>query len=146
MSDDRSYPPRPILGVGALILDRDAILLIQRGREPLRGFWSLPGGAVETGERLEAALRREVREETGLEVEVLRLVEVFERIMPDAKGATEHHYVLLDYLCRLKGGDARAGDDASDIRWIRRSELDRYELTAGTHTVIEKAFRESMVV
>lgn len=146
MSEDRSYPSRPVLGVGALILDGDSILLVQRGREPLRGWWSLPGGAVETGERLVSALRREVREETGLEVEVLQLFEVFERIMPDSSGAAQHHYVLMDYLCRVTGGDLRAGDDAMDVRWIPRAELDRYELTPGTLAVIEKAFREPLVV
>jgi 8-oxo-dGTP diphosphatase len=146
MSDDRSYPARPVLGVGALILEGDSVLLIQRGREPLRGYWSLPGGAVETGELLTDALRREVREETGLEVEVLRLVEVFERILPDEAGAVRHHYVLLDYLCRTTLGEARAGDDAMDVRWIPRSELSRYQITAGTLNVIEKAFRESLVV
>jgi mutator protein MutT len=146
MSEDRSYPPRPVLGVGALILDGDSILLVRRGKEPLRGYWSLPGGAVETGERLAQALRREVREETGLEVEVLQLFEVFERILPDDAGAAQHHYVLLDYLCRVAGGSARAGDDAMDVRWIPRSELDRFEITPGTQAVIEKAFREPLVV
>lgn len=146
MSEDRSYPSRPILGVGALILDGDSILLVQRGKEPLRGYWSLPGGAVETGERLGDALRREVREETGLEIEILQLFEVFERIMPDDAGIAQHHYVLLDYLCRASTGEARAGDDATDVRWIARSELDQYAVTPGTLAVIEKAFREPLVV
>jgi 8-oxo-dGTP diphosphatase len=146
MSEDRSYPPRPILGVGALILDGDSVLLVQRGNEPLRGYWSLPGGAVETGERLADALRREVREETGLEIEILQLFEVFERILPDESGAARHHYVLIDYLCRAVAGTARPGDDAMDVRWIPRSDLDGYEITPGTLAVIEKAFREPLVV
>lgn len=146
MNGDRSYPPRPVVGVGALILDGDSILLVRRGKEPLRGCWSLPGGAVETGERLADALRREVREETGLEVEVLRLFEVLERILPDDAGAPRHHYVLLDYLCRVTGGALCAGDDAMDVRWIRRADLGQYEITPGTQAVIEKAFREPLVV
>ena len=146
MSEDRSYPARPILGVGGLILDGDSILLVQRGKEPLRGYWSLPGGAVETGERLADALRREVREETGLEVEILQLFEVFERILPDDAGTARHHYVLIDYLCRVTAGEARPGDDAIDVRWISRVDLDRYEITPGTLAVIEKAFREPLVV
>jgi ADP-ribose pyrophosphatase YjhB (NUDIX family) len=129
-----------------LIFDGESILLVRRGKEPLRGYWSLPGGAVETGERLAEALRREVREETGLEIEILQLFEVFERIMPDDAGAAEHHYVLIDYLCRVTGGALRAGDDAMDVRWIPRAELDRYEVTPGTMAVIEKAFREPLVV
>lgn len=93
-----------MLGVGALIIQNGRILLVERGGEPLKGYWSLPGGAVETGERLEAALRREIREETGLEVDVLCMLEIFERIMPDEAGQAEYHYVLIDYLCRPAGG------------------------------------------
>lgn len=145
-ADNRSYPARPVLGVGALILREGAILLVERGKEPLRGFWSLPGGAVETGERVVDALVREVREETGLTVEALRLFEVFERILPDESGATKYHYVLLDYLCRVAGGTESAGDDAANVRWVQRAELEDYKLTTGTLPVIEKAFRESLFV
>jgi ADP-ribose pyrophosphatase YjhB (NUDIX family) len=144
--DDRLYPARPILGVGALILRGSEILLIERGREPLKGLWSLPGGAVETGETLADAVRREVLEETGLEVETGAVVEIFERILSDDDGRARHHYVLIDYLCRAVGGDLRAGDDASQVQWIKREHLTSYSLTAGTLPVIEKAFREYLVV
>ena len=96
----RRYPERPVLGVGALIFDGDRILLVQRGNEPYKGWWSLPGGGVETGERLEAAILREVREETGLAVEIVQLATIFERLMPDVEGRCEYHYVLIDYECR----------------------------------------------
>ncbi len=145
MTDSRSYPARPVLGVGALILNGGSILLVERGKEPLKGYWSLPGGAVETGESLETALMREVREETGMVVVVKRLVEVFERIIEDINGRAKYHYVLLDYLCEVTDGAERAGDDASDVRWIARQDLDTYRLTSGTLPVIEKAFRESLV-
>ena len=109
----RRYPDRPFLGVGALIVDGPNILLCRRGKEPYLGYWSLPGGAVELGEPVVEALLREVREETGLEVSIVRLAEIYERIAPDAEGRTEYHFVLLDYLCRVESGKLKAGDDAA---------------------------------
>lgn len=144
MSDVRRYPQRPILGVGAIVLDGDSVLLVERGKEPLKGYWSLPGGAVETGETVADALVREVREETGLDVTLGPLVEIFERIMTDAEGRTEYHYVLLDYLCRVRGGEACAGSDVSAVRWVKRADLGGVRLTSGTLPVVEKAFHGSM--
>ena len=113
---------------------------MERGREPLKDYWSLPGGAVETGERLEAAMRREVREETGLEVDVICLLEVFERIMLDPAGQPEYHYVLMDYLCQPAGGTLCAADDASGVAWFGPEEIARLKITEGTPAVIAKAF------
>lgn len=127
--------------MGALIIQGDRILLVERGHEPLKGWWSLPGGVVEAGERLEDAARREVREETGLEVEIVCLLEVFERIMRDAAGRPEYHYVLMDYLCRPVGGELCAADDASCVRWVTEQELLDLKITEGTPAVIAKAFR-----
>jgi 8-oxo-dGTP diphosphatase len=132
-----------VLGVGALTIEDGRILLVERGNAPLKGYWSLPGGGVETGERLEEAIRREVREETGLEIQVLELLEIFERIMPDAEGRIEYHYVLIDYICRPTGGDLCAATDASRCGWFREDELASLKITAGTVTVIEKAFRRA---
>ena len=140
--DDRRYPKRPLVGVGALIFHRGRILMAQRGKQPLRGWWSLPGGALETGESLADAVRREVLEETGLVVEPLRVFEIFERIMRDHAGAAEYHYVLIDYLCRVKGGELRAGDDACQVAWMRPGELKGLQITEGTLGVIERAFRK----
>jgi 8-oxo-dGTP diphosphatase len=140
--DDRRYPQRPLVGVGALILRRDRILMAQRGKEPLKGWWSLPGGALEIGELLADALRREVREETGLEVEPRGVFEIFERIMPDAAGAPEYHYVLIDYLCCITGGRLAAGDDVCAVEWVRRRDLPKLQITEGTLAVIERAFRK----
>jgi ADP-ribose pyrophosphatase YjhB (NUDIX family) len=139
-SDDRRYPRRPILGVGALILEGDSILLVQRGKAPLLGYWSLPGGAVETGERLADAIAREVLEETALTVEVGAMVEIFERLMPDADGETEYHYVLLDYLCKVTGGTPQAGDDSSAVAWVKQQDLHTLLITPGTLEVIERVF------
>ncbi len=136
----RQYPERPILGVGALIIEGDSILLVERGREPLKDWWSLPGGVVETGERLEEALRREVREETGLEIEIVCLLEIYERIMLDAAGVPQYHYVLMDYLCHPTGGTLCAADDASRVAWVTQPALSDLKITEGTPAVIAKAF------
>jgi len=138
----RRYPERPVLGVGALIFDGDRdgdrILLVQRGNEPYKGWWSLPGGGVETGERLEAAILREVREETGLEVEIVQLATIFERLMPDAEGRCEYHYVLIDYECRVTGGHLQAGDDSAAVTWWPVEELGDIQLTDGTRDVVDR--------
>jgi ADP-ribose pyrophosphatase YjhB (NUDIX family) len=128
--------------VGAIILKRDRVLLVERAKSPLKGYWSLPGGVLETGEYLQEGIRREVLEETGLVVEPLRMVTIFERIIRDGKGKPEYHYVLIDYLCRVTGGTLQAADDVSRAVWVPHQGLDRYRITEGTLPVIEKAFRE----
>ena len=135
-TNSRQYPPHPLLGVGALIFDGDQVLLVERGKPPLQGYWSLPGGLVEAGERLEDAIVREVREETGLIVSAGRLATVFERIMPDQAGECEYHYVLVDFYCSVTGGDLQPGDDSTNARWFRFPELPAL-LTEGTLEVIE---------
>ena len=137
---ERRYPNRPLVGVGALIFRRDRILLAQRGKDPLKGWWSLPGGALELGESLQDAVCREVLEETGLEVEPVKLFEVFERIMRDDAGAPEYHYVLVDYVCRVTGGKLFPGDDVSAVDWVRRADLPSLQITEGTLAVIERAY------
>ena len=108
------------------------ILLVERGKEPLKGFWSLPGGLLEVGEKLADGIRREVREETGLEVEPLTVFEIFERIMPDAEGRPEYHYVLIDYVCRVSSGTLQAASDVSAVTWVSRGNLTQYRITEGT--------------
>jgi 8-oxo-dGTP diphosphatase len=138
----RRYPEHPLLGIGAIIFeDQDRILMVERAGNPLKGYWSLPGGLVETGETLETAVKREILEETGLQVEPQQMFELFERIMHDAQGQAEYHYVLLDYLCKVVGGTLQAGDDVSRAEWVRREDLPSLLITEGTLDVIERAYR-----
>ncbi|MFT4112131.1 NUDIX hydrolase [Silvibacterium sp.] len=135
----REYPQAPIVGVGAVVLDGDRVLLIRRAKEPMKGQWSLPGGALEVGETLAQGAQREAREETGLEVEPLVVVEVLDRISHDAAGQVQYHYVLVDFLCRVTGGELKPGSDAAEVRWAARGALQG--VASFTVEVIEKAFR-----
>lgn len=138
-AQSRRYPARPLLGVGAVLFQDDKVLLIERGKEPLKGWWTLPGGLVETGERLECAVRREVMEETGLEVRPEASVAIFERIMPDIEGRTEFHYVIVDYLCECTGGRLAAASDVAAARWVALDRLGSVKMAPGTPPVIERA-------
>lgn len=141
-STPREYPDRPMVGVGAVIIDHDAgrVLLVRRGAPPLEGAWSLPGGVVELGETLRAAAEREALEETGLVVTAGELLDVFDRIIPGAGGRIQYHYVLVDFLCRVRGGELCAGGDAADVAWAREEELATYKLEKPAVDVIRKAF------
>ena len=140
-TDRRQYPDRPIVGVGAVIIAGRDVVLIRRRFEPLKGQWSLPGGAVELGETLEASIAREVQEETGFEVEVGPVIEVFDRITMDDEQRVEYHYVLVDYLCWSIGGELRAGSDADDVVLVDPLELAPYHLTRKATAVIERAMQ-----
>lgn len=115
-------------------------LLIRRGSAPLQGQWSIPGGMLELSESIAEGVRRELAEETGLEVRVGELIEVFERIVPGDDGRTRYHFVILDYLCEMVSGVARAGSDVTDVAWAREDELEKYALTAIATRVIKRAF------
>jgi mutator protein MutT len=133
----RAYPDRPFVGVGAVIVDGTGrVLLVKRRFEPLAGQWSLPGGAVDVGETLEACVIREMREETGLDVEVGRVIEVFDRIMHDAEGRVQYHYVLVDYVCRPVGGTLTAASDVADVAWVEPAALPDFRLTDKATAVI----------
>jgi 8-oxo-dGTP diphosphatase len=135
----RSYPERPVIGVGAVILDGDRVLLVKRAHAPLKGQWSLPGGGVEVGETLEQATGREVREETGLNVEVGPIVDVIDRIARDPSGGVEHHFVLVDFVCRPTGGTLCSASDANAAEWVQLDALTRYGVAGVTVDVIRKA-------
>lgn len=136
----RQFPEQPMVGVGGVVIHRARVLLVLRGREPLKGRWSIPGGLVELGEELEEAVRRELLEETGLVVEPLRIIEAFDRIQRAGR-RVRYHFVIVDYFCRLKRGNLKPASDVLDARWAARQELDRYRLTEKARGVVLEAFR-----
>src|SRR5208282_362576 len=136
----REYPERPLVGVGGVVIQDGRALLIRRGGPPLQGEWSIPGGTLELGESIADGIRRELLEETGVEVRVGELIEVFDRIFPDVSGRIQYHFVIVDYLCEVVRGEARAGSDVTDIAWAREEELPRYSLSAAANRVIRRAF------
>ncbi|MGA2729894.1 MAG: NUDIX hydrolase [Terracidiphilus sp.] len=123
----REFPEAPLVGVGAVIVHEGRVLLVQRGREPLKGHWSLPGGMVELGESLQAGVIREVEEETGLLVEPVELIELLDRIHREGE-RIRYHYVIADYLCRVTGGELKAASDADAVRWVERKEWNKPDL------------------
>lgn len=132
----RPYPDRPIVGVGVVVWRDDRILLIRRGRPPSQGQWSLPGGAQELGETVFETARREVAEETGLDVEVVGVVDVVDLIDRDSEGRVRHHYTLVDVAAEWREGEAVAGDDAEAVTWTRLDELAGYSLWRETERII----------
>lgn len=141
----REYPDRPIVGVGAVIIENGRVLLVKRARPPLLGRWSLPGGVVELGETLRGATEREALEETGFAVQAEEVLEVLDRIVPGENGRTQYHYVLVDFLCRKAGGELRAGGDAADVAWAAWEELGKFGLEEPALSVIKKGFEYSRV-
>jgi len=130
----REYPEQPIIGVGGVIFHDRSVLLVKRDQEPGRGQWSLPGGAVELGETLEDALRREIFEEVSIEIEIKGLVRLIDRILYDKYNEVQFHYVIADYWGWLVSGRPRAGSDISDARFI---DIDQYEKTGIQEEVAE---------
>lgn len=141
MPERREYPERPIIGVGGVVISDGRVLLVRRASPPLQGRWSIPGGILEVGETLIEGVRRELAEETGIDVRVRTLIEVFERIDRDASGKLQYHFVVLDYLCEAAQGTARAGSDVTEAAWAAPAELERYALTEIASRVILKAFK-----
>ena len=135
MDFDRTYPERPFVGVGIVVLDKDSVLLVRRGKPPRKGMWSLPGGIQEVGETVFEAARREVQEETGLEVEILGLIDVVDSIHLDDDERVQIHYTLVDVLAR-GAGDPVAGDDAAAAAWFDLGKIDDLDLWDETVRII----------
>jgi 8-oxo-dGTP diphosphatase len=152
----REYPERPVVGVGGVVIDGDRALLIRRGSEPLLGQWSIPGGTLELGESLEHGVVRELKEETGLDVRIVEMIEVFDRIYEDQDDAAgkegsppgieskkrgpRYHYVIVDYLCERIDGKAKAGSDVTDVAWATEEELIGFGLTETATRILRKSF------
>ncbi len=139
----REFPQAPLVGVGAVIVQDGRVLLVRRGRDPMKGNWTLPGGVLEVGESLAEAVAREIREETGLEVEVLELVELLDRIHRE-DGRVRFHYVIADYFCRVTGGELQAASDVDAVRWVERAEWNSHsalKIDPITARVLEKGWQ-----
>jgi 8-oxo-dGTP diphosphatase len=144
----REFPTAPLVGVGAIVVDNGRVLLVCRGREPMKGHWTLPGGVLELGESLVDGVKREIVEETGLEVEPIELVEVLDRIHRDGE-RVRYHYVIADYLCRVTGGELRAASDADAVRWVERAQWNSHsalKLDSITVRVVEKGWRRAQAL
>ena len=139
----REFPELPLVGVGAIIIEEDRVLLVKRAHPPIEGQWSIPGGVLEVGEMVRDAAVREAREETGLVVEPGELLGVYDRILRDPEQRVQYHYVLIDFLCRPVGGELLAASDAAEVRWFRREELPALRLAEDTLEVIGKGFEKS---
>jgi ADP-ribose pyrophosphatase YjhB (NUDIX family) len=150
MASSREFPDRPVVGVGGVVIDQGRALLVRRGCEPLLGEWSIPGGALELGESLEAGVARELLEETGIQVRVLELIEVFDRVYhgygvsnSEKSAKPRFHYVIADYLCERVSGEPHAGSDVTDVVFAREEELPRFHLTETAARILKKAFAMS---
>ncbi len=147
MASSREYPEKPVVGIGGVIIEQGRTLLIRRGSEPLRGEWSIPGGTLEVGETLQEGVAREMLEETGVEIRVLELIEVFDRIFLEnevsgtpPRKTPRFHFVIVDYLCERVSGEPRAGSDVTDVAFAREDELPQFHLTETVKRVLKKAF------
>jgi ADP-ribose pyrophosphatase YjhB (NUDIX family) len=136
----REFPELPLVGVGAIIIQNDRVVLVKRAHPPIQGQWSIPGGVLEVGELVREAAIREAREETGLIVEPADLLGVYDRILRNQEQRVQYHYVLVDFLCRPVGGELQAASDATEVRWFTREELPPLKLAEDTQEVIEKGF------
>jgi ADP-ribose pyrophosphatase YjhB (NUDIX family) len=137
---NREFPELPLVGIGSIIIENDRVLLVKRAHPPIQGQWSIPGGVLEVGELVRDAAIREAREETGLVIEPGELLGVYDRILHNAEKRVQYHYVLIDFLCRVVGGELRAASDAAEVRWFTREELGALMLAEDTQDVIQKGF------
>jgi 8-oxo-dGTP diphosphatase len=142
---NREYPECPLVGVGVVIVRGGKVVLVKRGRAPLLGEWSIPGGLLEIGETLRHGAEREAREETGLIVRATELLGVFERLVPDDAERIRYHYVLIDFLCEVTSGELKASGDADDARWFSQEEIEKLPLPKDTAGVIRAVLLKNQI-
>ncbi len=142
----RDYPERPIVAVAGIVWRGESVLLIKRGKEPKRGHWSLPGGAQELGESVHECLKRELREEAGIEVEIEDLIGIVDAIHEDAGGRLQHHYTIIDYAAAWRSGELRPGDDAADARFVPIGELGKFDLNPQMSEFIAESHRRRLTL
>lgn len=140
----RAYPKLPLVGVGAVAIKNGKILLIKRAFDPGAGKWSIPGGLVEVGEKLSDACARETEEETGIQVEILELINVFDMIDRDDAGKVKYHYVLVDFLAKPTGGEEKVSPEVTEIRWVTHDEAKKLDLTKTARKALEELFGSSV--
>lgn len=140
----RAYPKIPLVGVGSVTIKNGKILLIKRAFEPGAGKWSIPGGLVEVGEKLSEACARETEEETGIQVEILELINVFDMIDKDEDGKVQYHYVLVDFLAKPLGGEEKECAEVTEIRWVAPDEAKKLDLTKTARKALEELFGSSV--
>lgn len=140
----RTYPSAPLVGVGAVAIKNGKILLVRRAFDPGAGKWSIPGGLVEVGEKLSEACSRETEEETGIKVEILELINVFDMIDRDGEGRAKYHYVLVDFLAKPVGGEERKSEEVTEIAWVDYQEAKRMDLTKTARKALEELFGGSV--
>ncbi|MGB6482937.1 MAG: NUDIX hydrolase [Candidatus Acidiferrales bacterium] len=139
-TEGREYPERPIIAVGGVVIHDSQVLLIRRGQPPLEGRWSIPGGILEIGETIAEGIERELKEETGIQVRVLDLIEIYENVLRDKENEPRYHFVILDYLCEFAEGTARPGGDVTEVVWTSEQQLGSLAVTGAAKRVIRKAF------
>ena len=137
----RKYPEQPIAGVGGVIFSNKSVLLVRRNQPPSKGDWSIPGGVVELGERLEDAVKREIMEEVSIKVEIRGLVGVFDRIILDSKDMVQYHYIIADYWGQFVSGDPVAGSDVSDAEFVNISKVKNFKVSKESFDMIMLADR-----
>lgn len=136
----REYPEAPLVGVGVVIRNNDFIVLVERGKEPKKGVWAIPGGLIELGESVRGAAIREVLEECNIQIELGDIISVVDLIKHDNSGVVQYHYILIDFFAKYMDGVLKAGSDVEDAKWVSKDELDSYDIPEITRKVIEKAF------